>query len=118
MTLLLLAGCLLLFLCDAAVSTACALWPLQTHLHKLTHLSGWQHLYSLGNSNLDVWVQSLAHCLLLLLCLLAGAQLGRGPLQATAAARCRRARRAALLLTGLCEVRSHRHALKGVSERG
>lgn len=105
MAVLLAIACCLLFLSDLAISTVCALWPIQNRLHKLQHLRGWQQLYSVGTSNLDVWVQTVLHCLLLFLCLVWGMRLGQRSLRPNTDKRCRRVKQAAVVLCGLCEVR-------------
>lgn len=51
------------------VVTLCTLWPIKHDLVMLTRPHGWQQLYSIANSNLDVWVLSTLACLANILCL-------------------------------------------------
>ena len=56
-------------LLQLVVVTLCTLWPIKHDLVMLTKPHGWQQLYSVANSNLDVWVLSTLACLANVLCL-------------------------------------------------
>jgi len=60
--------CITLLL-QLVVVTLCTLWPIKHDLVMLTRPHGWQQLYSIANSNLDVWVLSTLACLANMLCL-------------------------------------------------
>ena len=60
--------CITLLL-QLVVVTLCTLWPIKHDLMMLTRPHGWQQLYSIANSNLDVWVLSTLACLANILCL-------------------------------------------------
>ena len=59
---------LLTFCCEGASTTFLALYPLRHSLHQLLSFRGWKELYSISDSNLDVWLQSLFHCVLFCAC--------------------------------------------------
>lgn len=56
-------------LLQLAVVSLCTLWPIKHDLALLTTPHGWRQLYSLANSNLDVWVLSTIACLANIVCL-------------------------------------------------
>lgn len=56
-------------LLQLVVVTFCTLWPIKHDFLLLTRPHGWQQLYSVANSNLDVWVVSTLACLANVLCL-------------------------------------------------
>ena len=56
-------------LLQLVVVTCCTLWPIKHDLVMLIRPHGWQQLYSIANSNLDVWVLSVLACLANLICL-------------------------------------------------
>lgn len=56
-------------LLQLAIVSMCTLWPIKHDLALLTRLHGWQQLYSVANSNLDVWVLSTIACLANIICL-------------------------------------------------
>ena len=56
-------------LLQLAIVSLFALWPLKRDLALLTTPHGWRQLYSLANSNLDVWVLSAIACLANIVCL-------------------------------------------------
>ncbi|DBA78719.1 TPA: hypothetical protein ACH3X1_008631 [Trebouxia sp. C0004] len=60
--------CITLLL-QLVVVTLCTLWPIKHDLVMLTRPHGWQQLYSIANSNLDVWVLSTLACLANISCL-------------------------------------------------
>lgn len=56
-------------LLELGVVAFCALWPIREHLRHAQSLQHYIDLYSI-DSNLDVWAQSLLHCLMLPFCFL------------------------------------------------
>lgn len=60
--------CTALFVQLALVSL-CTLWPIKHDVALLLRPHGWQQLYSVANSNLDVWVLSNIACLINIICL-------------------------------------------------
>ena len=56
-------------LLQLAIVSLCTLWPIKHDLALLTKPHGWRQLYSLANSNLDVWVLSTIACLANVICL-------------------------------------------------
>lgn len=60
--------CTALFVQLALVSL-CTLWPIKHDLALLARPHGWQQLYSIANSNLDIWVLSNIACLMNIICL-------------------------------------------------
>ena len=56
-------------LLELGVVAFCALWPIRDHLRHAQSLQHYIDLYSV-DSNLDVWAQSLLHCLMLPFCFL------------------------------------------------
>ena len=56
-------------LLQLAIVSLCTLWPIKHDLALLTRPHGWRQLYSLANSNLDVWVLSTTACLANIICL-------------------------------------------------
>lgn len=56
-------------LLQLAIVSLCTLWPIKHDLVLLTKPHGWRQLYSLANSNLDVWVLSTIACLANIICL-------------------------------------------------
>ena len=56
-------------LLQLAIVTACTLWPIKHDLMLLKRPHGWQQLYSVANSNLDVWVLSSLACVANVACL-------------------------------------------------
>ncbi|KAL3138200.1 hypothetical protein ABBQ38_005424 [Trebouxia sp. C0009 RCD-2024] len=65
--------CTALFVQLALVSL-CTLWPIKHDLALLLRPHGLQQLYSVANSNLDVWVLSTIACLMNIICLASVAQ--------------------------------------------
>lgn len=56
-------------LLQLAIVSLCTLWPIKHDLAHLIRPHGWWQLYSLANSNLDVWVLSTTACLANIICL-------------------------------------------------
>ena len=56
-------------LLQLAVVSLCTLWPIKHDLVLLLKPRGWQQLYSVANSNLDVWTVSTIACLANTICL-------------------------------------------------
>jgi hypothetical protein len=56
-----LAGLWLTWLVKLGVTTTAALYPLRGSLWRLQHFQDLAQLYSLANSNLDVWLLALTH---------------------------------------------------------
>ena len=56
-------------LLQLAIVSLCTLWPIKHDLVLLTRPHGWRELYSLANSNLDVWLLSTVACLANIICL-------------------------------------------------
>ena len=54
---------------QVAVVSLCALWPIRHDLILLSTLPGWRELYSISESNLDVWLLSCLVCLGNIACL-------------------------------------------------
>lgn len=54
---------------QVAVVSLCALWPIRHDLGLLVTLQGWQKLYTIADSNLDVWILSSLACLGNIVCL-------------------------------------------------
>lgn len=57
------AALLLVWAAKLAVTTAAALWPIRHDLDALAHFWDIWPLYSLADSNLDVWLLALLHTL-------------------------------------------------------
>ena len=60
--------CITLLL-QLAIVSLCTLWPIKHDLVLLLKPRGWQQLYSVANSNLDVWTLSTIACLANITCL-------------------------------------------------
>lgn len=54
---------------QVAVVSSCALWPIRHDLALLVSMQGWHKLYSISDSNLDVWLLSLLTSLGNIVCL-------------------------------------------------
>lgn len=62
---------------QVAVVSLCTLWPIRHDLALLVTVQGWHKLYSISDSNLDVWLLSLLACLANIVCLTSIANSGR-----------------------------------------
>lgn len=52
-------------LLEVVGSSFCALWPLRHQLRTIRTWTGFVDFYSIAGSNLDVWLQSVSHSLLI-----------------------------------------------------
>ena len=87
-----------------AVVSLCALWPIRRDLSLLSTVQGWHKLYSIADSNLDVWLLSSLACLGNIICLTSIANLGLRRRAAHVAPRYRVAQILIAVLALMCEV--------------